>query len=57
MMTIYGPVKFKSYGKFERQNQLPTLLLQVLKGKFEIVWPQNVETSKAIYPVPKWSDR
>jgi branched-chain amino acid transport system substrate-binding protein len=57
MMTIYGPVKFKSYGKYERQNELPTLLLQVQKGKFEIVWPQNVSTSKAIYPVPKWSDR
>jgi branched-chain amino acid transport system substrate-binding protein len=57
LMTIYGPIKFKSYGKFERQNQLPTLLLQVQKGKFEIVWPKNVETSTAIFPVPKWSDR
>jgi len=57
MMTIYGPVKFKSYGKYERQNQLPTLVLQVQKGKFEIVWPQNVATSTANYPVPKWSER
>ena len=57
MMTIYGPVKFKSYGKYERQNQLPTLVLQVQKGKFEIVWPQNVATGTAIYPVPKWTER
>jgi branched-chain amino acid transport system substrate-binding protein len=57
MMTIYGPVKFKSYGKYERQNQLSTLVLQVQKGKFEIVWDKDVATSTAIYPVPKWSER
>jgi branched-chain amino acid transport system substrate-binding protein len=57
MMTIYGPVKFKSYGKYERQNELPTLLLQVQKGKFEIVWPKNVATKPPIFPVPKWSAR
>jgi hypothetical protein len=57
MMTIYGPVKFKSYGQYERQNQLPTLVLQVQKGKFEIVWNKDVATSTAIYPVPKWSER
>jgi len=57
MMTIYGPIKFISYGKFERQNQLSTLVLQVLKGKFEIVWPKDVSTTQSIYPVPKWSER
>ena len=57
MMTIYGPVKFKSYGKYERQNQLSTLVLQVLKGKFEIVWPKDVATAQPIFPVPKWSER
>jgi len=57
VMTIYGPITFKSYGKFERQTQLPTLLLQVQKKKFEIVWPPELSTGKYIYPVPKWSER
>ena len=57
MMTIYGPVKFIDYGKFTNQNQLPTLVLQVLKGKFEIVWSEELSTAKYIYPVPKWSER
>ena len=57
MMSMYGPVKFISYGQYERQNQLPTLVLQVQKSKFEIVWPENLSTAKYIYPVPKWSER
>ncbi|MCP4349401.1 MAG: ABC transporter substrate-binding protein [Desulfobacterales bacterium] len=39
--TPFGPVKFKSYGKFERQNSLPTMVLQVINGKFECVWPKK----------------
>lgn len=57
LVTIYGPIKFKSYGKYERQNQLPTLVLQIQKGKFEIVWPEDLSTAKYIYPVPKWNER
>lgn len=57
MMTIYGPVKFGSYGKFTHQAKLPTLVLQVLKQKFEVVWPTSAATAKWVYPVTKWSDR
>lgn len=42
LMTPFGPVKFTSYGKFERQNSLPTQVLQIINGKFECVWPQNL---------------
>jgi branched-chain amino acid transport system substrate-binding protein len=45
MLSPFGPVKFSSYGKFERQNSLPTQVLQVIDGKFECVWPQNLATS------------
>ena len=45
MISPFGPVKFSSYGKFERQNSLPTQVLQVIDGKFECVWPQNLATS------------
>ena len=57
LMTIYGPVTFKSYGDFKQQTQLPTLVLQVQKKKFEVVWPTSAATGKYIFPVPKWSDR
>ncbi len=57
VMTIYGPITFKAYGKYTQQTQLPTLLLQVQKKKFEIVWPPDLSTAKYVYPVPKWGDR
>jgi branched-chain amino acid transport system substrate-binding protein len=56
-MTIYGPITFKEYAGFKQQTQLPTLVLQVRKKKFEIVWPQDLSTAKYILPVPKWSER
>jgi branched-chain amino acid transport system substrate-binding protein len=57
VMTIYGPVTFKEYGDFKQQTQLPTLVLQVLKGQFEVVWPTSAATAKYVFPVPKWSER
>ena len=44
IMTPFGPVKFESFGKYERQNRLPTMVLQVIDGNFEIVWPENIAT-------------
>ena len=45
MITPFGPVKFTSYENFERQNSLPTQVLQVIDGKFECVWPQELATA------------
>jgi branched-chain amino acid transport system substrate-binding protein len=53
MMTPFGPVKFLSYNKFERQNSLPTQVLQIIDGKFECVWPEALATSKFV-PPPNW---
>ncbi len=57
MMTVFGPVKFISYGKMSQQNRLPTFLVQWIDGKLETVWPKDVSTKKYVYPIPKWSDR
>lgn len=57
MMTVLGPVKFVSYDKKVQQNRLPTLLIQWVNGKQEIVWPKNIATQKYVYPTPKWNDR
>ncbi len=53
LQTPFGPVSFKSYGKFERQNSLPTMVLQVTDNRFESVWPGEIATSKYRLP-PGW---
>jgi branched-chain amino acid transport system substrate-binding protein len=45
MKTPFGPVKFTSYENFERQNSLPTQVLQIINGKFECVWPRELATA------------
>ncbi len=57
LMTIYGKVKFENYGGFTNQAKIPTVLIQVQKGRFATVWPKEVATAAAIYPTPKWSER
>jgi branched-chain amino acid transport system substrate-binding protein len=50
LITPFGPVKFTSYENFERQNSLPTQVLQILNGKFECVWPQEHATANFASP-------
>jgi branched-chain amino acid transport system substrate-binding protein len=57
MMTIFGPVKFAHYKKFTNQNRIPSLVVQVIKGKHETIWPADAAASKYIYPQPKWKDK
>ncbi|UCD89312.1 MAG: ABC transporter substrate-binding protein [Desulfobacterales bacterium] len=54
MTTPFGPVKFLSYGKFERQNSIPTQVLQVINDKFECIWPKEHATARFV-PPPYWS--
>jgi branched-chain amino acid transport system substrate-binding protein len=51
MVTPFGPVNYKSYKKYERQNSLPTQVLQIIDGKFECVWPEMLATTRFIPPV------
>jgi branched-chain amino acid transport system substrate-binding protein len=53
MITPFGPVKFSSYENFERQNSLPTQVLQIINGKFECVWPQEHASTSFAAP-PEW---
>ena len=57
MMTAFGPVKFASWDKFTNQNKMDTLVLQVIKKKFETIWPKEGASAKYVYPVPRWRDR
>lgn len=44
MLTPFGPVKFYSYGDFERQNSIRTQVLRVEDGQFRVVWPADLAT-------------
>jgi branched-chain amino acid transport system substrate-binding protein len=57
MMTAFGPVKFVSWGQFTNQNKMDTLVLQVIKKKYETVWPKDAASAPYVYPVPRWRDR
>jgi len=48
--TAFGPIVFEDYEKFERQNSLPTMVLKVVNGAFEVVWPEEIATSKLTVP-------
>jgi len=49
MMTVTGPVKFKSNGK--REDAIP-IVTQWQNGKTELVYPLNHKTKELIYPRP-----
>ncbi|MGV8073828.1 MAG: ABC transporter substrate-binding protein [Syntrophobacteraceae bacterium] len=51
LMTVFGPVKFVSYGKMTNQNKLPTYLVQWIDGKLELVWPKEVASKPYVYPI------
>jgi branched-chain amino acid transport system substrate-binding protein len=51
MMTVFGPVKFTSYGKKINQNKLETYVVQWVDGKLEMIWPKELAQTKYVYPV------
>lgn len=50
MKTPFGPVKFYSYEDFERQNSIHTLVLQIINGKYETVWPPDKASADFVLP-------
>ena len=57
LMTAFGPVSFEDKNGFKNQNPAPSLLIQVQKGKFVVVWPKEVASGKPAYPTPPWEKR
>ena len=50
--TPFGHVAFTAYNGFERQNRQSTLVLQVLNGRYECVWPPDTSVAKLVLPAP-----
>ena len=53
METPFGVVTFKDYGPFQRQNVSQTPVLQIIKNKYETVWPEKLKTAEFINPHPQ----
>jgi branched-chain amino acid transport system substrate-binding protein len=51
MMTVFGPVKFVTKGKFTNQNELTTYVVQWQKGQLKLIWPEALANAKYVYPV------
>jgi branched-chain amino acid transport system substrate-binding protein len=57
MMTAFGPVRFEDKEGYTNQNFMDTLVMQVINGKHETIWPAKYANAKYVYPIPKWRDR
>ena len=51
MMTVFGPVRFTTWGKMKNQNKVATYVVQWINGKLELVWPTDHATKEFKYPV------
>ncbi len=57
IVTAFGPVKFEAREGYTNQNFMDTLVLQVINGKHETIWPRKFATAEPKYPIPRWRDR
>jgi branched-chain amino acid transport system substrate-binding protein len=51
LMTVFGPVKFTSYGSKIHQNKMDTYVVQWIDGQLKLVWPKNLANADFEYPI------
>lgn len=56
-VTAFGPIKFEDKEGYQNQNFIDTLVLQVIKGEHETIWPEKFASKKYVYPMPSWRER
>jgi branched-chain amino acid transport system substrate-binding protein len=54
MMTAFGPIQFEDKDGYTNQNFMNTLVMQVINGQYEIIWPEKYATKEYVYPIPRW---
>jgi branched-chain amino acid transport system substrate-binding protein len=57
MTTAFGPIKFDDKEGYTNQNFMDTLVMQVINGQHETIWPQKYASKKYLFPIPRWRDR
>jgi branched-chain amino acid transport system substrate-binding protein len=51
LMTLFGPVRFTSYGKKINQNKLTSYVVQWQFSRLKLIWPRNLANADYVYPV------
>lgn len=54
--SFYGPVEFTEDGD-GHPVKMGSVWQQMLDGKVKTVYPEDAQTAKPVYPIPKWSER
>jgi branched-chain amino acid transport system substrate-binding protein len=57
MVTAFGPIKFDDKEGYTNQNFMDTLVMQVINGQHQTIWPQKYASKKYVFPIPRWRDR
>jgi branched-chain amino acid transport system substrate-binding protein len=57
MVTAFGPIKFEDKEGYTNQNFMDTLVMQVINGQHETIWPLKYASKKYNFPIPRWRDR
>jgi len=57
MTTAFGPIRFEDKQGYTNQNFMDTLVMQVINGQLETIWPLKYANKKYIFPIPRWRDR
>ena len=56
-LDLVLPMERVAFDKHGDPRHYQHLVVQIQKGKFEVVYPPERATAPAIYPMPKWSQR
>jgi branched-chain amino acid transport system substrate-binding protein len=51
LRTVFGPVRFSSYGKKINQNKLTSYVVQWQFSQLKLIWPRNLANADYVYPV------
>jgi branched-chain amino acid transport system substrate-binding protein len=51
LMTVFGPVKFTSYGKKIHQNKMDTYVVQWINDELKLIWPQSLADADYAFPI------
>lgn len=54
--SFYGPIEFTEDGD-GHPVKMGSVWQQMFEGKLEVVYPDDAQTAKPVYPIPKWSKR
>jgi branched-chain amino acid transport system substrate-binding protein len=53
IMTISGPTRLgRDFGDFTNVGNIRAFPVQIINGKFNVIWPAEIRTTEHVYPTP-----